>query len=247
MIGVYIYFGVILLSLVGLIILNKVATKYLKGDYIKVYDEEEDVMDVVVDVIKEGYADAQEKVTETKDALENLIYGKKECAVKKEVVENPYTTVKRQKSIFASLNDLPGYHVKLNLTLEFNTKSKELICNVKSVEGLTSQNEEVVPDEVSFHFKVQIGKCALRGKTKWKPLLSSLLSLTSTLGPIKSAITKENIHVRFYGRKSKFSAKCYGEVIVPFSKVIKADGVLEVTEKLQTKTKLEIVSSDDEL
>lgn len=240
MIALIIFFGFILLSLIALLILNKIASKYLNGDYIsdaKIKKEGDDIMDLVVGEVNEVFSDVQVKAEETKRAIQSFIHGNEE--------NNQFVL---EHNLSGSGESVSISSVELKSNLEMNKKSKKLICQMRIEDKNLVLNDETNPTEIRFHAKVKLGKRVYRGRTKWMPFSDAIPSLKCTLGPLKENITTEKLYLRLYGRKKKYlGIKCYGEVVLPLGKVVKSEGAFEIAQQLQPKAQYGLSSSDDEL
>jgi len=125
----------------------------------------------------------------------------------------------------------------INLTLKYIESTKCILGNIKRLENVNMEAANC-PRDISFHLKL-LPKSKYRMKTPWRVCGSDDLSLTLTIGPVKTAELLEGILcVRLYGRvkANRFArAKCHGECTIKLSNLIGHDGALALTKKLSSK------------
>ena len=235
MISLIIFFGFIGFALLILIITNKVASKYLDGDFLEDFPDDE-----ILDVLIENTEDAEEKdelvATETTDLQEPTTDRSRGEITPYEMLSNK-TALTRIKEegfvhVFAS-------RAKVKLSFEYNKVSNIIIGCVLSIEGLSSTEDKTCPDDVCFHVKLTPITRKYKTKTKWKKACSKVLALSFKLGPLQDNVDhKSNVCLRLYGKKKGFpaKAKCFGECFVPLSKITESEGVLELEQRILPKT-----------
>ena len=231
-----IFFGFIGFALLILLITNKLASKYLNGDFL-----EKDPDDEIIDVVIENIDDEQEKEelepTETTELLQEPTNDKSRGEI------TPYEMLS-DKFALTQIKEEGFVHVfasraKVKLSFEYNKVSNIIIGCVLSIEGLSSTGDKTCPDDVCFHVKLTPITRKYKTKTKWKKACSKVLALSFTLGPLQDNVDhNSNVCLRLYGKKKGFAvkAKCFGECFVPLSKITESEGVLELEQRILLKT-----------
>lgn len=131
------------------------------------------------------------------------------------------------------------------LSIKYLESTDCIIGNIKKLKNV-NMNAKNCPKDISFHLKL-LPRGKFRMKTPWRVCSTGDLSLTFTIGPVKTRqIIDSSLCVRLYGRmtKNRFArAKCYGECMVKLNQLFGIEGNLMLVKKLVTKSHHK--SSDD--
>ena len=134
-------------------------------------------------------------------------------------------------------------HANILVALKYIETTSCIIGNIKKLENVNLEASQC-PKDISFHLKL-LPKGRYRMKTPWRPADIPELSLTFTIGPVKTTqIMKYMLCLRLYGRASsnRFSKpKCYGECTVKLSNLLGAEDGLELVKPLTPKDQHKIV------
>ena len=253
--GLAILFGVIGAALFVLYILNKIATKYLNGDYI-VIEEDDDEMKIGVE---EPSGSSQQVEIKTKDYYAKARMSEIEARKEKTVMPNTYNEndsgpgVARQDS-FASRFSMSfkddfdpcafAREAQLHYFLEYIKSSNVVAGIIHSVDGLDMTSTSV-PEEVCFYVKLTTNKGRYGTKTSWKSLLHTA-SIPFVIGPLRGNVDvhQGSIRVQMLGRSEILTSSggiCYGECQVSLSELFRAKTGIRLNQRLRMK---KIVSTD---
>lgn len=225
------FFGFIGLSLFLLCFSNRIATKYLNGDFLKSSDgehtEESDEGELseygAVNELHQSEANLESSIGNSRDLVGSVDFTNPEQEFQ----------VKPTGNKFAD-------NAKVNLSLEYNNDKKILTGSILGMEDLSRDNPTSCPDLICYHIKLKPPSGKSRVKTVWKDLGSgATLAFDFKLGPFKKEVLlHSNICFRLYGKKKRFGAKlkCLGESVVPLSAVTQANGPLIVTRRVLPKS-----------
>lgn len=217
---------IFLSSLLGcillLLIINKIASKYLNGDFYKT-DDSDDTEELDQYPMEIKIAKIKEEIEKTKS--ENLS------------VSDTRLSAKLSDDLGNSMEEIPLEKAPLRVKLTFEFKKNRIIGNVMSIDGLAEMGK--CPSEISFQAKLVPMKRRCKGKTIWKSTKSKDLSLAFTFGPLKTNVNPTSvICVKLYGRKKGFRSKavCIGQLTVQLSTVRESEGVLTIWKDLVPKS-----------
>jgi len=133
-------------------------------------------------------------------------------------------------------------HANILITLKYIESTSCIIGNIKKLENVNLAASQC-PKDISFHLKL-LPKGKYRMKTPWRPATQSELSLTFTIGPVKTTqILKYMLCLRLYGRSTsnRFSKpKCYGECTVKLSNLLSSEDGVELVKPLTSKNQYKI-------
>ena len=134
----------------------------------------------------------------------------------------------------------------LHLSIKYLESTDCIIGNIKRLQNI-NMNAKACPKDISFHLKL-LPKGRYRMKTPWRVCNAEDLSLTFTIGPVKTKqVIDSFLCIRLYGRmtKNRFArAKCYGECMVKLNQLFGVEGNVILVKKLVLKNMNER-STDD--
>jgi len=263
--GAYILFGFVVLALIVLILIAVFAKKYLKGDYIK--NKEEEVEEADQPLLEDDSVYEEKEFQPQQEKTPAIIiekYKKKQRESNKSVTLSLIDRNRTSTAIFLltveSFNsntspDSSVYEIDSSgsfagdasiwLMLKYIESTNCIIGNIKTIQGLNAAATNC-PKDISFHLKL-LPKGKFRMKTPWRPSTSSSLSLTFTIGPVKTAqILKCLLCIRLYGRltSSKFARPiCHGECTVKLSNLLGVEDGLEIEKHFLPKN--QFASTED--
>ena len=124
------------------------------------------------------------------------------------------------------------------LSINYLESTDCIIGNIKKLKNV-NMNAKNCPKDISFHLKL-LPRGKFRMKTPWRVCGTNDLSLTFTIGPVKTRqIIDSSLCIRLYGRMSKnrfARAKCYGECMIKLNQLFGIEGNLKLVKKLVSKS-----------
>ena len=188
----YVFFLFLGVSLLLLMVVNLFANKYLKGDFLKVQDEEKCEHQTDPDGNKysriiplsdtsaaesDGQTSADD-IDDDDDDDDNEVSNMQPSKNNVDVVSPSGTPLKTTSSPYLS--------AKLKLTLEYRTKTKSVLGCIRKVEGLDRFTKGSSYDRLCFHVSISNRPSVSTTKTKWKSVQDShMLYSTFKIGPIE--------------------------------------------------------------
>ena len=243
--GLEILFGIIGAALIVLYIVNKIATKYLNGDYIKI-DEDDKEKSVVTKEQRET------KEFKTKDCYATLCVA--EAGTKKNSVSESKKNTRVSRTTPLSMERLPilnastskEFHdsfdpygfvcdAELHYYLEYCKSTNVVSGIIMSITGLDMSSPSV-PNEICFYVKLATNKGKYVAKTAWKSIASSS-TIPFALGPLKGNVdvNQGNIRVQLLGRtvtRTSSAGICYGECRLMMSTLFHSRNGLKLRQNL---------------
>ena len=206
--GVYYFFGFLLLSLIVLLIINRIATKYIKGDFIEVDDDTDDDEEEEIEEINEGEV---QTVAQSNSTI------------------SPYKEISPADVFHQAFF---GTKLSLVVSLRYFQDNQKIQGVVKSVSRL----DDKVMELVNVKFKAWTTSATkYEGMTGICKSLStkdeeSVLALSFMLGPVANEeILNASICIQMYGKQKGLKhhkSKCFGECYINLTEIIgKLDGV----------------------
>ena len=204
--GVYYFFGFLLLSLIVLLIINRIATKYIKGDFIEVDDDTDDEEEEIEEINQGG----EQTVTQTSTI-------------------SPYKEISPADVFHQAFF---GTKLSLVVSLRYFQDNQKIEGVVKSVSRL----DDKVMELVNVKFKAWTTSATkYEGMTGICKSLStkdeeSVLALSFMLGPISNEeILNASVCIQMHGKQKglkNHKSKCFGECYIHLNEIVgKLDGV----------------------
>ena len=246
-----VFFGFIVFYLVVLLVINKIADKYLQGDYIRVAQEGDEEEGLVKRNIREehnidGDGEGEE---ENVDGVGLVDIGGG-MVIDFEVKTRDHYAKQRLKEIEGKEQIKAQESARLQATLEYEDSTHRIIgCinNLHNLQQLVKPPSTQLPHEISFHVKIAIKQYNRKYKAKTNGLTFSdlgddeKLELNFKLGPFKKKmdLSRSDIYFRLYGRtkKSRTSTKsrCYGECCISLEDVLSSQTSIQMDRILLPK------------